>query len=154
MSKMKANIDENLIKMSDLKSNSSDEREKDANYWKSKLTPEQYQVTREGGTERAFTGAYWSTKKTGTYYCICCNAPLFISIHKFDSGTGWPSFYESINSNAIRTRSDTSHRMMRTEIICSKCNSHLGHLFNDGPQPTGQRFCVNSLSLKFLETES
>ena len=118
---------------------------------RSRLTEEQYRVTREAGTERPFTGAYWNHKGRGTYRCICCDAELFSSDTKFDSGTGWPSFWDGIKSDAIHVRTDSSHGMGRTEILCASCGSHLGHRFNDGPAPTGQRYCVNSASLAFKE---
>ena len=121
------------------------------NDWRSKLTPEQFRITREGGTERAFTGAYWNHKGDGTYRCICCGAELFRSDRKFDSGTGWPSFWEGVNPEAIRTIQDVSHGMVRTEIRCAKCDSHLGHVFQDSPTPTGLRYCVNSASLDFKD---
>jgi peptide-methionine (R)-S-oxide reductase len=119
--------------------------------WRSKLTAEQFRVTREGGTERAFTGIYWNHKGKGTYRCICCNAELFKSDAKFDSGTGWPSFWQGVNQKAISVHPDQSFGMQRTEIRCANCGAHLGHVFNDGPAPTGERYCVNSASLNFEE---
>ncbi|MEM7677982.1 MAG: peptide-methionine (R)-S-oxide reductase MsrB [Myxococcota bacterium] len=115
--------------------------------WKERLTPEQYAVCRQQGTERAFTGAYWETKDKGQYDCVACGAPLFTSETKFDSGSGWPSFYAPLNEKAVETTIDRSHGMLRVEVRCANCGSHLGHVFDDGPRPTGQRYCINSVAL-------
>lgn len=121
--------------------------------WKEQLTAEQFKVTRKKGTERAFTGEYWDTKTAGTYECICCGKPLFSSETKYDSGTGWPSFYQPFD-DAVAERDDRSLFMKRTEVVCSDCDAHLGHVFPDGPEPTGQRFCLNSAALRLKPDDS
>ena len=122
--------------------------------WREKLTPEEYYVCREKGTERAFSGEYWDCKVTGSYLCKCCEKTLFLSDHKYDSGCGWPSFYQGIDSDVLEETSDTSLGMVRTEITCKNCGSHLGHVFEDGPEPTGLRYCINSLSITLKSKQS
>ncbi|MBO6678564.1 peptide-methionine (R)-S-oxide reductase MsrB [Parvibaculum sp.] len=117
--------------------------------WREKLTPEQYAVTRKAGTERAFTGPWVNEHRDGTYKCICCGAPLFRSETKYESGSGWPSFYEPIEKDAVEEHADDSHNMRRTEVVCAKCDAHLGHVFPDGPRPTGLRYCMNGTALDF-----
>lgn len=119
--------------------------------WKEELSPEEYRVLREKGTERAFTGEYNDFKKKGTFTCAACGNELFSSNTKYDSGSGWPSFYKPVDENAVEEKKDKSHGMVRTEVLCNNCGGHLGHVFPDGPQPTGMRYCINSVSLDFKE---
>jgi peptide-methionine (R)-S-oxide reductase len=130
----------------------SEKTEKSEAEWRDELTPEQFQVCRQCGTEPAFSGAYWDCHDPGIYRCVCCGAPLFDSEAKFDSGSGWPSFWQPYKPESIVTRTDTSHGMKRVEVLCKQCGSHLGHVFPDGPPPTGLRFCINSAALALDRT--
>ena len=120
-------------------------------YWRDKLTPQEYAICRQKGTEPAFSGKYWNCKDPGTYHCKCCDQPLFLSAAKYDSGSGWPSFFQTAEAGMVRESPDSSHGMLRTEVLCERCGAHLGHVFEDGPQPTGLRYCINSASIDLRE---
>lgn len=126
-----------------------DKVQKTEQEWKQELSADQFAVCRLAGTERAFTGKYWDHKEKGVYVCACCGTPLFTSVTKYDSGSGWPSFFQPLQADVIREKRDSSHGMVRTEVLCGACDAHLGHVFPDGPPPTGLRYCINSVSLDF-----
>ena len=131
----------------------ADKIEKSDAEWRAQLSPEEYRVARRKGTERAFTGAHADTKTPGTYTCVCCGAPLFDSQTKYESGSGWPSFFQPLAKDAVRVERDLSHGMAREEVVCARCDAHLGHVFPDGPKPTGERYCINSVSLRLRPRE-
>lgn len=130
----------------------SDSPIKDDEYWRQKLTPEEFDICRKKGTERAFSGEYWDSKREGIYLCRCCGEELFDSVTKYDSGSGWPSFYQPRTDGVVDEVRDASHGMVRTEVVCANCGCHLGHVFPDGPEPTGMRYCINSASIQLVES--
>lgn len=132
----------------------SDSPIKDDEYWSQKLTPEEFHICRKKGTEPAFTGEYWNAKGAGTYHCRCCGEALFDSDTKYDSGSGWPSFYQARTGDVVEQVRDMSHGMVRTEVVCARCGCHLGHVFSDGPEPTGMRYCINSASIRLSDSEN